>query len=145
MRNNVFFPSLLDQSLSPLFEDFFATPLAGSKNKSLFNLPSVNILDQDNQYIIEVAAPGLHKNDFTLKVEKDVLTVSVQREKSEETKEENYTRKEFNYTSFKRSFHLGNEIKSDAITASYDDGILKIALPKNEEVVSNKVKTIEIG
>lgn len=145
MRNNVFFPTLMDRSLSPLFDELFQSPWNGSKNKPLFSMPSVNIAEHDGNFEIEVAAPGLDKNDFELKVENDVLTVSVNKEKSEEVKEDKYTRKEFNYTSFKRSFHLSNEIKSTDITANYADGILRISLPKNEEVIKNKVKTIEIG
>lgn len=145
MKNNVFFPTLLDRSLSPLFDEFFQPTLTGSKSKTLFSMPSVNIAEHDGNFEIEVAAPGLDKNDFELKVENDVLTVSVNKERSEEVKDEKYTRKEFNYTSFKRSFHLSNEINSSEITANYADGILKIVLPKNEEVTKNRVKRIEIG
>jgi len=79
-------------------------------------------------------APGFKKEDFKLKVEDDVLTISAESksEKKEEGKEKEYTRREYSYSSFTRSFHLPDNVKDDSITASYQDGILKLELPKSK-------------
>jgi HSP20 family protein len=100
--------------------------------------PAVNVLENDKNYTVEVVAPGFQKADFKLKVEDDILTISAENksEKAEEGKEKEYTRREYSYNSFTRSFHLPDNVKDDAINASYQDGILKLELPKSE----NKVK-----
>ena len=84
---------------------------------------------------ISVAAPGLKKNDFHINVDGNMLTISAEKEETKEEKEEeNYTRKEYNYSSFSRSFTLPQEVNREKIEASYEDGVLKLVLPKKEEV-----------
>jgi HSP20 family protein len=85
-------------------------------------------------YSVEVVAPGFKKEDFKLKVEDDILTISAESksEKKEEGKEKEYTRREYSYSSFTRSFHLPDNVKDDSIAASYHDGILKLELPKSK-------------
>lgn len=137
MRNSVLFPATFERSSAHF-------PKRRNWNY-LWQNPSVNISEREDQYLIELAAPGLAKEDFELKVEKDLLTVSSKKEVSSESSENNFTRREFNFTSFSRSFHLPEEVDNNNIKATYSDGILKIELPKNVELIKNKVKTIEIA
>lgn len=109
-------------------------------------LPHVNISEDNNGYYLDVAAPGLHKKDFKIEVDGNTLTVSAENEQNKEEKNENYTRQEYNYSSFCRSFSLPDEVLQDKISASYDGGILKLSLPKNEKVVTGSThKTIAIN
>ena len=106
--------------------------------------PAVNIIEADNEFKIEVAVPGLGKNDFNIEVEDDVLTFSsVEKEKKEE-KMPNYTRREFNFSSFKRSFQLPETIDQDQIKATHIEGVLTITLVKKEAEVQNAPKQIEV-
>lgn len=106
--------------------------------------PEVNIIEADHDFKIEVAVPGLSRNDFNIEVEDDVLTVSsVEKEKKEE-KMVNYTRREFNFSSFKRSFQLPESIDQDKIQASHKDGVLTITLAKKEEEVQKAPKQIVV-
>jgi HSP20 family protein len=110
------------------------------------SMPSVNVVEKDNEYSIELAAPGMEKKDFHINVNNNVLTISAERE--EEKKEENkkYTRREFSYGSFERSFTLPEGVMGDKIEAKYDSGILRISIPKNEEVTKqNKAREISIS
>jgi HSP20 family protein len=95
--------------------------------------PAVNITDKKNQYEVSVAAPGLKKNDFNIDVEDNMLTISCEREENKEEKDERYTRKEYSYSSFSRSFTLPEEVIKEKIEATYEDGVLRITLPKMEE------------
>ncbi len=106
--------------------------------------PAVNIIEADNEFKIEVAVPGLSKNDFNIEIEDDVLTISsVENEKKEE-EIPNYTRREFNLSSFQRSFQLPETVDQDQIQASHKEGVLTITLVKKEEVVQNAPKQIEV-
>jgi len=108
--------------------------------------PSVNIFEDENAFGIELAAPGLKKEDFTIKVEKDQLIISASNEESHDTgKNKKYRRKEFNFTSFKRSFHLSDEINSEKIEAKYENGILYLTLDKKEEAKEKEPRTISIS
>ena len=106
--------------------------------------PSVNVIESDKEFKIEVAAPGLDKSDFDVKVEKDQLIISVEKEKEEVKENEKYTRREFAYSSFVRSFNLGDQINTEGINATYEEGILNILLPKKEEAIEVK-RNIEIS
>ncbi len=130
---NMFTPDLLDFNNNLLNWDFSV--------KS----PSVNITENDKEYKIELAAPGLEKKDFKIEMEDKVLTISS--EKEEETKEENenYKRREFSYSSFTRSFQLPADILADKIDAKYENGILKLAVPKKEVTVSKPRKEIKVS
>lgn len=119
----------------PGFANFFDTVEKthnGLTNESSCNEPSVNIIENDKNFVIEFAVPGVKKEDFNINLEDRVLTVS-REAKEEETNKENYTRREFVYGSFSRSFTLPKSIKYDDITAKYNEGILVLSLPKKEE------------
>jgi len=96
--------------------------------------PAVNIAENDKNYEVEVVAPGFKKEDFKLKVDDDVLTISAESrsERKEDDNKKEYTRREYSYSSFTRSFHLPDSVKDDAIEASYKDGILQLELPKSK-------------
>ena len=108
-------------------------------------IPAANIQEKDAEYVIELAAPGMEKKDFHVDVENGNLCISS--EKKSETKEEDngYTRKEFGYSSFSRSFALPDNVNEDKIKASYKDGILSLALPKKEGAESIPKKEIKIS
>ena len=105
------------------------------------NQPSVNIVEEADQHLIHLAAPGLTKEDFIIKIDKDHLVISSEKEQNETGK---FTRKEFNYSSFKRSFYLPKEINKDGISAEYNNGILNVTLLKKEEAKEKDPVTIEI-
>jgi len=133
---NSFFPSQFKGLDSSLFDDFF------QQEKSL---PAVNVAEDQDNFKIELAAPGLKKEDFKINVNNGVLMISSEKKQESEKKEENYTRREFQYSSFLRSFTLPTSVDSDKISASYRDGILNINIPKREEVKRNEPKQIAIG
>ncbi|MFO8000685.1 MAG: Hsp20/alpha crystallin family protein, partial [Marinilabilia sp.] len=119
--------------LANIFEDFFGgdffgTPATSTRRTSV---PAVNVHENENEYVIEVAAPGMKKDDFKVEVNNDVLTISAEKEEKDEEKEEGYTRREFCYSTFNRSFAIPkNEVDDGKIDAKYEDGILKITLQK---------------
>ena len=108
-------------------------PSKSFNNVAYNNLPAVNVKDIDNAFQIEVAAPGLKKEDFKLSLHENRLTISAKQEEKTEEKSEKYSRQEFNYTSFQRTFTLPKNVDSEKIEASYTDGILHVGLPKKEE------------
>ena len=107
--------------------------------------PSVNITENNDTFTLELAAPGLDKKDFNIFVDKDQLVISASKEVQNADKEEGkWTRKEFNYTTFKRTFHLTDAVDAENINAEYNKGILTLVLPKREEIKAKAPKTIEI-
>jgi HSP20 family protein len=108
--------------------------------------PSVNVKETDDKVIVEVAAPGMHKEDFVIKVENDVLNIFAEVKQASETQPENtrFMRREFRYESFRRAFTLPKTIDSEHIEAHYENGILSLDLPKKPEVVNKPTKNIEI-
>jgi HSP20 family protein len=142
--------------MSTLVKTHFAGPsyLNGFFGKDLFHefntpafagtVPAVNVVENKEGFRIEVAAPGLQKSDFKLNLEKNQLTISAEKEQKEEENNEKYTRKEFKYSSFQRTFTLPNTVDGDKIEANYADGILSIALPKREEAKEKPARQIEI-
>jgi HSP20 family protein len=137
------FPSLFDDFLT---RDLFQLPfrLGQSNNGSV---PAVNVRETDTAFELEMAAPGMEKKDFKIELIQDTLVISARKENKVEEKSEdgNYSRKEFSYQSFSRSFNLPKElVKEDDINASYKDGILRINVPKKEASKSGFKKLISI-
>lgn len=143
VRVNPFFQG---KSLSNIIDDVFNRSISDVMGSDFsVTVPSVNITEEKDNIRLELAAPGMDKNDFNISIDKDQLIISAEKEKQSEEKEENkWTRKEFNFSSFKRSFHLGEDINVEKIDASYENGILKLVLPKKEEAKETLPKTIEI-
>lgn len=108
------------------------------------NFPAANIKEDDNQFTIELAVPGKSKEDFNVDLNENTLTIQSEKRESKEEKEENFTRREFNFTSFRRSFRLPEVADAENIKASYTDGVLKVEVPK-KEVKKPGVKTITIS
>lgn len=131
------------------FNDFFDRDWMdfSTQNFSRTNttLPSINIKEDKDSFEVEMAAPGLEKNDFKIDLDNNLLTISSEKKVENETKEnQKFTRKEFSYQSFSRSFTLPKNVESDKISAKYENGILKVSIPKIEEDKMKIVKQIEI-
>lgn len=136
---------ILPKSVSSLFDDMFNRSLGDFVGGDFFiSQPSVNVVETQEDFRIEVAAPGLEKEDFTVNVDKGFLNISAKKEQKEEVKEGNYMRREFNFSSFTRSFELPASITADDVGAHYENGILIITLPKKEEAKAELAKVIEI-
>jgi HSP20 family protein len=130
-----FNPEKKNSALLPGFNDIFESVLGDTffSDRRLSSVPSVNISETNEAYQIELAAPGLKKEDFKVSIERDTLSIST--EKSQETvqEERTYNRKEFSYASFTRMFTLPDSADVDRIGANYSEGILRLVLPKKEE------------
>jgi len=139
-------PFLQGKSLTSIIDDVFNRSISDLVGSDLsVTTPSVNISENDDSFTMEIAAPGLSKSDFKIAIEKDQLIVSSEKSSdSAQVEEGKWTRKEFNYTSFKRSFHLSDSVDAEKIQATYENGILVLTLPKKEENKSKGPKTIEI-
>lgn len=107
--------------------------------------PALNIKETDDNFEIELAAPGFAKKDFEITIEEGLLNVKAEKSTSEEEKEENYTRREFSYNSFERSLQLPENVKEEELKAKYNDGILSFKLVKKEPVKKLKPKKVEIS
>ncbi|PWJ59835.1 HSP20 family protein [Dyadobacter jejuensis] len=142
--------------MSTLVKSHFATPgyLNSVLGKDFFNdfgsatlgshIPALNVFESKEGFQIQVVAPGLEKADFKLNLEKNRLTISVQKEKEEQEVEGKYTRREFKVGSFQRSFNLPDSVDEDKVAASYEAGILTVSLPKKEEAKEKPAREIEI-
>ncbi len=127
-----------------LFNDFFEGELLpGRPAMRSGSTPAANIQETDKAYHIEVASPGMAKKDFKIEVDEDLLTIRSEKESKKEEESTRYTKREFNYTSFVRSFRLPEEVDADNISASYTDGILKLEIPK-KEIEAKKIRSIDI-
>jgi HSP20 family protein len=136
-RNDVLFPSLMNEIFKP---DWF-----GGLENTRFEVPAVNIKENEKDFELELAVPGRKKKDFNIEVDKNVLTVSSEI-KNEETKtEDNYTRREFAYSNFKRAFTLPETVEVDKIKATYVDGLLRFTLPKKLEALPKPKRMIELS
>lgn len=107
--------------------------------------PALNIKETDTDFEIQLAAPGFTKKDFEITIDDGCLNISAEKEHSEEEKEENYTRREFSYNSFKRSLQLPDSVKEEEVKAKYNDGILSFKLAKKEEAKKRPPKVIEVA
>ena len=136
--------------LPSVFDDMFKTDwLGGTTNVNSIgtSIPAVNIQETDDNFSVEVAAPGKTKEDFNIELDNDVLTISSEEKKENETsdKKGRYTRREFSYSTFKRAFSLPETVDSQKISASYKNGVLEISLPKKEEAKVQAKRMIEIA
>ncbi len=111
---------------------------------SIASMPKVNVRETEQGFNLELAAPGLEKEDFNIEIDDNTLKISVSKETKEEETTDKFTRKEYNYHSFKRAFSLPANIDPGKIAASYKNGILNLEIPKTEES-AKLVKKIEIG
>jgi HSP20 family protein len=109
------------------------------------HIPPANISESSKDYKLELSAPGLTKNDFIIEIENGALTVSCEKEDESSEEKENYTRREFSYRSFQRSFPLPDNVREEEINAKYEDGVLRITIPKKEISISRGKKAIKVS
>ena len=131
-----------DGLMNELFNEL-PTSFGKSIREDVLHFPPANIIEKYDLYQIELAAPGMEKADFNVKLDGKVLTISAEKKVENATENEKLIRKEFGYKSFKRSFTLDEKIDAANISARYENGILKLELPKKEEV-KNGAKDITI-
>lgn len=134
------FPSWIDE----LFNKNFGSDFMTNFNTGM-TLPSVNIKDNTDNYEVQMAIPGLKKSDFDINVDNYVLTISAETKTESNEHDENYTRKEFGYSSFKRSFTLPETVNTEKINANYKDGILNVIIPKLEEAKKKPLRNIKVS
>jgi HSP20 family protein len=132
-------PTITRRSFRPFYmpnffdDDFF--PVVSNRSSSM---PSVNIREDEKNYVLELAVPGIDKNNLKIDINEDVLTISSESKNETEENKDGYKRKEFSYSSFCRSFYIPENVDREKIEASYKDGILSVGLPK-QEVEKNKI------
>ena len=133
--------------LPSLLEDIFEENNIQRRFTNLNSLPAVNIEEKEDKYILEMAAPGKSKKDFNIELDNDLLMISseIKEENQTEDKERNFTRREFSYESFKRSFTLPETIDTTKIKAAYKNGVLSLDLPKREEAKTQPKRMIDIN
>ncbi|AKD58346.1 Hsp20/alpha crystallin family protein [Spirosoma radiotolerans] len=127
------------------FNPFYGRPVINRYQNTTPNVPAVNVKETEAGFQLELAAPGLKKEDLKINVENNKLTISYQSEVKTEETTEKFTRQEFGFTSFERSFRLPKTVNADAIKASYTDGILTVELPKVEVKEEKLVKEIVVA
>ncbi|MBL7932445.1 MAG: Hsp20/alpha crystallin family protein [Bacteroidia bacterium] len=137
-------------TIPALFDDFFSRELFnwGNNNHSTTRttLPSVNIRENEEDYEVELAAPGMDKKDFKITLDGNLLTISSEKQQTDEKKSAHFVRREFSYQAFQRSFELPKDVvEENKIRARYDNGLLRLTVPKKEEVKRKTPKMIEIG
>ncbi len=130
-----------------VFDDFFKPWnewFDGGLSARTMNIPAVNITEHKEEYLVSLAVPGMKKDDFKIDVDANMLTISSEKEENKEEKDKKFTRKEYNYSSFSRTFTLPEEINKEKIEAKYENGVLKIALPRKEEAKKLTAKHIAV-
>ncbi|MEM7382924.1 MAG: Hsp20/alpha crystallin family protein [Bacteroidota bacterium] len=140
-------------SFSNIWDDFFRSSIADFASRGVgTSLPAVNIEEKADKFLVHLAAPGMKREDFKIEIDadplhhKDVLSISAEKEEKHEEKDQagEFTRREFSYQNFSRTFEFGKPIKADAVAAKYEDGILTIHLPKHEEAQVKPIRQIEV-
>lgn len=129
MRPETAIPALFDDFFKPWNEMFDNSRFWGRAA----TVPPVNITETPNEYKVSLAAPGIKKEDFKIDVNGNMLTISAEKEEKVEEKEDKYTRREFNYSTFTRSFTMPDDVQFDKVDARYVEGVLELMLPKKEE------------
>lgn len=127
-----FFPTILD------FDKFLASD-------DSFTVPEANITEDEKNFYVELAAPGLDRKDFNVEIKNGVLNISAHKEMEKNEEKKNYRRREFSYSSFVRSFSLPSEVLGDNVDAKYENGILRINLPKRVSASTKPVKQIKVN
>lgn len=134
-------PSVFDDFFKPWNDRFDGN---GFLQRTL-TVPAVNIKDEDDHYEVTLAAPGMTKKDFAVDIDGDILTISAEKEEEKEENKKKFSRREYSYSSFSRSFSLPDEVLKDKIEATYTDGVLTINLPKNENSTKTSSKKVQVN
>lgn len=150
VKRDGLFPSLISKSVNNFFDDFLTKDLFDWTDRNFAslgsNLPSVNLKETDKQLEVEMAAPGMKREDFKVEIDNNTLMISSEKEeeKEETRKKDNFVRKEFNYQSFFRSFYLPENVDENKIEATYKDGILHVIIAKKPGSEKKLLKNIPI-
>lgn len=139
LRTSNMLPNIVDDFFGKDFLTNFFEPQTG------ISVPAVNIVEGKDDFRIEVAAPGLDKDDFKVEMDNNVLSISSEKERKNEINDENYMRREFSYSSFCRTFTMPDSVDADKIKASHKNGILEIVIPKRDEAKQKPKKQIRIN
>ncbi len=138
----------LGERMPTVFDDFFKPWNEWFDNGNLWgrtmNVPAVNIIENKENFQVSLAVPGMKKDDFKIDIDGNMLTISSEQEEGKEEKDKKFTRKEYSYSSFSRSFTLPEEINKEKIEAKYEEGVLKISLPRKEEAKKLSAKHIAV-
>jgi HSP20 family protein len=128
------------------FNRFFRNDMMDFWNKDMETIPSLNISEEKDKYKVEVAAPGLKKEDFNIDVNGNLVTISSEKESETNNEKENghYSRREYNYSSFSRSFTLPENANADAVKAKYCDGVLCLDIPKKKQAPETSSKKVKV-
>lgn len=136
-------------TVSNLWTEFFDKDLFNHSNKRLQHaVPAANIWEENQEFKIELAVPGMKKDDFTISVkDSNLLSVSARRQDTSEQNDEErqWSRREFSSFTFSREFRLPQSVDLEKISASYESGILKLSIPKKEEAITKEIKIIEVS
>lgn len=142
-QNRSFWPKMM--------QDFFGTENPFDWDEKFWfpeksvELPSTNVIENDGHFKLELSAPGFDKKDFKIDVQDGVLSISAENKNETEEKRENYRKREFSYNSIRRSFALPENVKEEGIDAKYENGILKLVLPKKMIEAEKAKKEISVG
>lgn len=135
-RNDVLFPALMNEIFKP---DWF-----GGVDNTRHTAPAINIIENEKDFELHLAVPGRSKADFEISVDANLLTVSAETKAESENETPNFTRREFSYNAFKRTFTLPDSVNVDGLKAEYVDGILKFFMPKKEEALPKPKRMITL-
>ena len=135
--------SLLPLEFNDLFDDRLTNGWLDREFRQ--SLPAVNIKENKKEFNIEFASPGYNKKDFKIDLDEDVLTISAEKQQEKEEEKDSFTRREFSYNSFSRSFTLPQTVMADKIDAKYNDGILKLSIPKKADAKMPPKKEIPVA
>lgn len=128
--------------LERFFRNDFLPDLWNGDNK--LTVPAINVTEEKNDYLVEMAAPGLKKEDFDIRLEGNLLTISSEKEDKEEKESDNYARREYNYSYFSRTVTLPDSAENKNIVAKYTDGILHLTIPKKPDAIKNGSQKIKV-
>ncbi len=147
VRKNGGFPSLLSDffSTSMIDRDFFDLDSDLFPSRLGINVPTANITETPKEYKLELAAPGLERKDFNVEVDNHVLKVSAEKEEEKREKDGEYSRREYSFNSFSRSFALPEDIKEGSIDARYENGVLRVSIPKVKETPSKPALKVAVA
>ncbi|MGI6321774.1 MAG: Hsp20/alpha crystallin family protein [Bacteroidales bacterium] len=145
MEDKIMLPTIARRTFSPFLSELFDDDFFPVISSRVGSMPAANIKENEKNYTLELAVPGMDKKDLKIDINDDVLVISSESTKEEEEEKEGYKRKEFSYSSFCRSFYIPENVNREKIGASYKDGVLSIELPKMEEEKNKITRKIKIS
>lgn len=139
-------PTITRRSFRPFYvPGIFDDDFSPFHSNSTSTTPAVNVREDEKNYFLELAIPGIDKKDLKIDVNEDVLTISSESRNESEESKDGYKRKEFSYSAFSKSFYVPENVNKDKIEANYKDGVLSLSLPKQEEEKNKITRKIEVS